>query len=179
MLSQAGLAGLFWLFRSPALARDLRRRSRCEIRDGVVTQINLAHELTFLDAVAYRITMRVRFAMPRSCERRPRASSACAATCLRPCRTRPTTPCGFGLRQDNGAKVLIKLTASALWRPLPSYWAQRIAYGPDLEDGVQTGQIVGRLPLGGTVTVYVPATAQITVGPGVCVRAGETTLARL
>lgn len=179
VLSQAGLAGLFWLFRSPARRTTSGAGLVVSPCDGVVTQINLAHESTFLDAVAYRITMRVRL-------RDAQVVRAPAQGIVRLRRYLPATlsdepddALWVGIRLHNAARVVTKLTASTWLRAAPSYWAQGIAYGPDLDDAVQTGQVVGRLSLGGTVTVYVPATAQITVGPGVCVRAGETVLARL
>lgn len=179
LLSQAGVAGLFWLLRSPERRPPPGAGLVISPCDGVVTQIKLVRESAFLGAVAYCITMQVRM-------RDAHIVRAPAQGVVRLRRYQPATLSGepddalwIGIRQKNGTRVLTKLTASVWLRTAPSYWAQGIEYGPDLDDAVQAGQVVGRLTLGGAVTVYVPATAQITVGPGVHVRAGETALARV
>jgi phosphatidylserine decarboxylase len=85
----------------------------------------------------------------------------------------------IGLRQQNGRKVLVKLTASPFWRVLPPYVGRRITALLDLEDIAAQGQTTGHLPLGGEIAIFVPATALVKAQPGSRVRAGETVLARL
>lgn len=179
LLSQAGMAALLWLFRNPVRRPVTDAGVVLSPCDGVVSQITLSHEPTFLGAVSYCIALRVRL-------RDAQVVYAPVSGIVRLRRWQPKTLSSepddalwIGIRHDDGCRVLTRFTTSPLWRPLPSHWTEPLTYGPDLEDSVQTGQIVGHLPLGGMLTVYVPATAQITVGPGQRVRASETPLARL
>jgi phosphatidylserine decarboxylase len=177
--SFSALAGVLWIFRSPARSTAGGPGLAVAPCDGQVGSIALIHEPRFLKAPAYQVTIRVRpgdvqvtrapvEGMVRYRRYQPRGQAGDADDAL-----------WIGVRQPEGAKVLLKLNASPFWRAMPAFVGRRITLLPDLEDRVQQGQVTGHLPLGGEIQVFVPATSQVTIEPGARVRAGETTLARL
>lgn len=177
--SLSALAGVYWLFRNPPRHIPLGPQLVVAPCDGEVRQIALVQELRFLKALAYQVTIRVR---PGDVQ----VTRAPATGVVRYRRYQPGGQAGqrndalwIGIRQQDGARVLVKLTASSFWRVTPAFVGRRITALADLEDGVQQGQVTGHLPLGGEVQVYIPATAQIEVQPGTRVQAGATTLAHL
>ncbi len=176
--SQSALAGVFWLFRNPPRSNPPGDGLVVAPCDGEVRQVALVQEPRFLKAPAYQVTIRVR----------PGDVQVTRAPSEGIVRYRRYQPAGqqderndvlwVGIRQSSGAKVLVKLRASSFWRFMPTFVGRRITTLIDLEDAARQGQVTGHLPLGGEVQVYIPATGQITIGPGLRVRAGETVLAR-
>jgi phosphatidylserine decarboxylase len=173
------LAGVLWIFRNPDRSTAGGLRLAVAPCDGQVHSVDLVQEPRFLKAPAQQITIRVR---PGNVQ----VTRAPVAGIVRYRRYQPRGQSGqrddalwIGLRQPEGAKVLLKLTASAFWRALPPFIGRRITALLDLEDTAAQGQVTGHLPLGGQIDVFVPATSQVTVGPGTRVRAGETVLAQL
>lgn len=177
--SLSALAGVLWIFRNPDRSTVAggagRLLSPC---DGEVRSVAEVHEPRFLKAQAQQITIRllpgdvqiirsptggiVRY---RRYELRGLAGAADDALWI-------------GIRQPDGPKVLIKLSASPFWRILPPYIGRRITALIELEDALQQGQVIGHLPLGGEIQVFTPATAQVKVSPGAHIQAGETILAQ-
>jgi phosphatidylserine decarboxylase len=177
--SLSALAGVLWIFRNPGRSTAGGLRLAVAPCDGEVRSVTRVQEPRFLKAPAHRVTIRVRpgdvqvtrapvqgVVRYRRYQLRGQAGAADDALWI-------------GLRQPDGAKVLVKFTASPFWRVMPSFIGRRITALLDLEDAAAQGQVTGHLPLGGQIDVFVPATSQVTVGPGTRVRAGETTLARL
>jgi phosphatidylserine decarboxylase len=177
--SLSALAGVAWIFRNPL--RQIPPEAGLVVApcDGEVRQIAWAQEPRFLKAPACQVTIRVR---PGDVQ----VARAPAAGVVRYRRYQPRGQAGqrddtlwMGMRQQDGAKVLVKLTASPFWRVMPPFVGRRITALLDLEDITAQGQTTGHLPLGGDVDVFVPATALVTAQPGSRVRAGETVLAQL
>lgn len=178
--SFAALAGVVWIFRNPdrstAGRPGLVAVAPC---DGQVRAVALVHEPRFLKALAHRITIIVR---PGDVQ----IMRAPVEGIVRYRRYQPRGQAGeaddalwIGARQPDGAKVLIKLSANRFWRLMPAFVGRRITALTDIEEAVQQGQVIGHLPLGGEVQIYLPADAKMAVEPGQRVRAGETALASL
>lgn len=174
----SALAGVLWLFRSPDRSTAGGPGLAVAPCDGQVSSIALIHEPRFLKAQAFQIIVRVR---PGNVQ----VMRAPVGGTVRYRRYQPRGQAGavddtlwIGVRQPIGARVLIQLTASPIWRLTPSFAGQRITALIELEDAVRQGQIIGHLPLGGQVQIYIPASAQLAVKPGVRTRAGETNLGK-
>jgi phosphatidylserine decarboxylase len=177
--SLSALAGVGWLFRNPPRQVPPEAGLVLAPCDGVVCRITRVQEPRFVKGPAYQVTIRVR---PGEVQ----VTRAPAGGVVRYRRYQPRGQAGqhddtiwMGLRQKDGAKVLVQLTASPFWRAIPPFAGRRITALLDLEDTVDRGQVTGHLPLGGQVDVFVPATAQVTTAPGLHVQAGETVLAQL
>ncbi|HSN78247.1 MAG TPA: phosphatidylserine decarboxylase [Anaerolineae bacterium] len=177
--SFSALAGVLWIFRNPARSTAGGPSLAVAPCDGQVGSIALIHEPRFLKAPAYKVIIRVR---PGDVQ----VTRAPVEGIVHYRRYEPRGQAGatddalwIGIRQPEGAKVLLKLSASPFWRAMPAFVGRRITLLPDLEDRVQQGQVTGHLPLGGEVQVYIPVNAQVTVEPGERLRAGESVLARL
>jgi phosphatidylserine decarboxylase len=177
--SLSALAGLGWIFRNPP--RQIAPEAGLVVApcDGEVRRIVQVQEPRFLKAPAWQVTIRVR---PGEVQ----VTRAPVAGVVRYRRYQSREQAGqrddtlwMGMRQPDGAKVLVKLTASPFWRAMPPFVGRRITALLDLEDTVDRGQVTGHLPLGGQVDVFVPATAQVTAAPGLRVQAGGTVLAQL
>ncbi len=141
-------------------------------------QIDLVHEPRFLKALAYQVTIQVH---PGDVQ----ITRAPSEGRVRYRRYQPgdrqnerDDALWIGLHHSNGAKVLLKLRASSFWRVMPAFAGRRITALLELEDTAQQGQVMGHLPLGGEVQIYIPNTAHMAVTPGARVRAGETIIAR-
>lgn len=85
----------------------------------------------------------------------------------------------LGIERENQARVLLRQVASPFWQALPWQTARRIICWPDLGDTVEPGQIIGHLPLGGQMELYIPAGAQVKVRAGQAIKGGETVIAEL
>ncbi len=177
--SLSALAGLLWVFRNPARSHSTGGAgiwvAPC---DGQVLSVAETHEGRFLKGPAHCITIRVR---PGDVQ----VMRAPAAGTVRRRRYEPAGSAGLaddalwiGIRQPDGARLLLHLTASPFWRIMPPFLGRRITSLIDLEDAVLQGQVIGHLPAGGEVQVYIMAGSQVAVEPGAHVRAGETALAR-
>jgi phosphatidylserine decarboxylase len=175
----SALAGVAWLFHNPP--RQIPSDIGLVVApcDGVVCRIARVQEPRFVKGPACQVTIQVR---PGEVQ----VTRAPAGGVVRYRRYQPHGQAGqrddtlwMGLRQPDGVKVLVQLTASPFWRAMPPFIGRRITALLDLEDTVDRGQVTGHLPLGGQVDVFVPATAQVTAEPGLRVRAGETVLAQL
>lgn len=174
----SALAGVLWIFRNPP--RSVPQGADLVVApcDGAVVRISTVLEPRYLRTPAYEVTIQV---TPADVQ----ITRAPAAGLVRYRRYQTSNEAlngndtlWFGIHQEQGARLLMAWTASTLWHMAPGILHQPITALADLEDTVERGQITGHLPLGGEVTVYVPATAQITIAPGVQLRAGETILAR-
>ena len=177
--SFSALAGVLWIFRNPGRSTAGGLSLAVAPCDGEVRSVALVQEQRFLKAPAHQVTIRVR---PGDVQ----VTRAPVEGVVRYRRYQPRGQAGeaddalwLGIRQQEGAKVLIKLSASRFWRAMPAFVGRRITALSDLEESVQQGQVTGHLPLGGEVQVYLPASAQIAVRPGARVRAGESLLAQL
>lgn len=173
-----GLAGVLWIFRNPERRAPAGAGLVIAPADGEIISIARIHEPRFLHAAAHQLTIRTH---PGEVQiTRAPVSGAVRYRRYQPAGQadqRDDTLC-MGIRQPNGDRVLVSLTASSFWRMLPSYAGRRITCLPDLEDAVRQGQVIGHLPLGGLVNVYLPGTALVAVTQGQQVRAGETALAQ-
>ncbi|MFZ2487961.1 MAG: phosphatidylserine decarboxylase [Anaerolineae bacterium] len=174
----SALAGVLWIFRNPP--RSVPQGADLVVApcDGAVVRVNTVLEPRYLRAPAYEVTIQITPADVQITR-----APAAGFVRYRRYQTSNETASGndtlwFGIHQEQGARLLMAWTASTLWHRAPGILDQPITVLADLEDAVARGQVTGHLPLGGEVTVYVPVTAQIAVGPGVHVRAGETVLAR-
>ena len=177
--SASALAGVLWIFRNPDRCTAGGPGLAVAPCDGQVSSVALIEEPRFLKSQARRITIRVR---PGDVQ----VTRAPVEGIVRYRRYRPRGLAGaaddtlwIGIRQQAGARVLIQLSANPFWRVVPSFVGRRITALPELEDAVQQGQVIGHLPLGGEIAIYLPATAQVAVEPGTRVRAGEMLLTRL
>jgi phosphatidylserine decarboxylase len=175
--SYSALAGILWLFRNPDRGTAGGLGLAVAPCDGQVRSVALVREPRFLNVLARRITIQVQ---PGDVQ----VTRAPVEGVVRYRRYEPRGQAGaaddalwIGIRQPAGARVLIRLSASPFWRILPSFLGRRITLLPELEDAVQQGQVIGHLPLGGEVEIYLPASAQAAVGTGERVRAGMTALA--
>lgn len=176
--SCSALAGVLWILRNPERSAPAGRGLVVAPSDGAIRSIDLVQEPRFLKGMAYQVTIRLRSAEVQ-------VTRAPVAGTVRYRRYQLRAQAGelddslwIGLRQQDGARVLVRLTASSFWRVMPSFVGRRITALVDLEDAARQGQVTGHLPLGGEVRIYVPATAQLVARPGLRVRAGETVLAR-
>lgn len=176
--SFSALAGVLWIFRNPGRSTGGGLKLAVAPCDGEVREIAIVPEQRFLKAPAHRVTIRIR---PGDVQ----VTRAPVAGIVRYRRYQPRGQAGeaddalwLGIRQQEGANVLIKLSASRFWRVMPAFVGRRITALSDLEESVQQGQVTGHLPLGGEVQVYLPASAQLAVEQGARVRAGETILAQ-
>lgn len=178
-VSLSAMAGIVRLFRNPSRTNPAGAGLVVAPCDGEIRGIAVTQEARYLKGVARQVTIQVRLGdvqvlrAPvegtvrfRRYETRGRSES-------------PDDTLWIGVRHHSGARVLVRLRASAFWRVMPAFAGRRITALVDLDDAAQQGQVVGHLPLGGEVQVCVPATAQIAVTRGARVRAGETVLARL
>ncbi|MCS6844237.1 MAG: hypothetical protein NZ528_07940 [Caldilineales bacterium] len=162
-LTSLTLAGLFWLYRAPqgrrgpaGLASDAGPLWPV---DGRLAASERCHETQFLGGPAQRLVIAVPAWMPQVvwapgdgvvAYRRyePANRSADGADSL-----------WLGLTLSSGERWLMRWVASAWWRPVPWFVARRIVCGPDLGDRVHRGEVIGHLPLGGRVELYLPADA--------------------
>lgn len=176
--SQSALAGVFWLFRNPSRSNPAGAGLVVSPCDGEVRKIDLVHEPRFVKALTYRVTIQIR----------PGDVQVTRSPSDGRVRYRRYQPGGqqnehndtlwIGIHHSSGVKVLIKQRASSFWRAMPAFVGRRITTLLDLEDAAQQGQVMGHLPLGGEVQIFIPDTAHMAVTPGTRVRAGETILAR-
>lgn len=177
--SFSALAGVLWIFRNPDRSTAGGLDLAVAPCDGRVGSVALVHEQRFLKTQAHLVTIQIR---PGDVQ----VTRAPVAGIVRHRRYQPRGQAGaagdalwIGIQQPTGARVLIQWSASPFWRVVPAFVGRRITALPELEDAVQQGQVIGHLPLGGEVAIYLPATARIAVEPGTRVRAGEMLLARL
>lgn len=198
-ISQAILAGLFWIFRQPMRCPPPQQGVALAVSDGTVTSIQQVNEPRILQDPAYRIDIAVSLLSPQV-QRAPLSGLVCYRRYEPP----GQSPSGeqrhsqwLGIEQAEGepprAKrkdleagaepaagyVLVRLVASSLWRLSPLCYVRRILCWPELGDTLQAGQQIGHLPLGGRLEVYLPPASRILARPGQRVRAGETILATL
>jgi phosphatidylserine decarboxylase len=177
--SFSSLAGVLWIFRNPDRGTAGGIGLAVAPCDGQVSSVALIQEPRFLKAQAQRVTIRVRPGEVQVLRTPVEGVVRFRRYQLRGQAGEADDALWIGIRQPDGAGLLIKLRASRFWRAMPVFAGRRITALPDLEDFVQQGQVIGHLPLGGEVQVYLPATAQVAVEPGTLVRAGEMVLARL
>ncbi len=177
--SLAGLAGVLWLFRSPQRRTPAGDGLAIAPCDGEIVAIAEVPEPHFLQAPACQITIRLR-ANQVQIIRAPLPGTIWYRRYL-PARptSQPDDALIIGIRQRDNGRALLRLSASPLWRRLPSDAGRRITFPPDLENAIQAGQVAGHLPLGGQVDLYLARTARVAVTLGQQVSGGETILARL
>ena len=175
----SALAGVLWIFRNPDRSTAGGLDLAVAPCDGRVTRIDLVHEQRFLKAQARRVTIQIG---PGDVQ----VTRAPVEGIVRYRRYEPHGQAGaagealwIGIHQPAGARMLIQWSASPFWRIAPAFVGRRITALAELEDAVQQGQVIGHLPLGGEVAIYLPASAQVAIEPGTRVRAGEMVLARL
>ncbi len=85
----------------------------------------------------------------------------------------------LGVEDPGQTRVMLRQIASPGWQAVPWQLARRIICWPDLGDTVRPGQVIGHLPLGGQVELYLPATFRVKVRAGQAIRAAETVIAQL
>lgn len=177
--SFSALAGVLWIFRNPDRSTAGGLGQAVAPCDGQVRSVALVWEPRFLKTQAQRVAIKVR---PGDVQ----ITRAPVEGMVRYRRYQPLGQAGaaddtlwIGIRQPDGARVLIRLSASPFWRVLPPFIGRRITALLELEDAVQQGQVIGHLPLGGEVEIYLPTTTQMAIEPAERVRAGETVLAQL
>ncbi len=177
--SFSALAGVLWIFRNPDRRTAGDAGEAVAPCDGRVRSVVWVEEPHFLKTPAQRITIQVR---PGDVQ----VMRAPVAGTVRYHRYKPAGPASptddalwVGVRQTDGVRLLLRLAASPFWRVTPPFLGRRITTLIELDDAVQQGQVIGHLPLGGEVQVYIPANGQVAVAPGTRVQAGETVLAGL
>lgn len=176
--SLTGLAGVFWVFRNPPRRIPAVEDAILAPCDGTVQTISIQQEERFLHAPAQQVTIRINLGdVPLV---RAPGQGAVQYRCLELVSPEQPTTVGeslwLGIRQPQGTRVLMQLTARAEWQLLPTWMAQPITALVDLEDAVGRGQVTAHLALGGVVRLYLPAGMRLAVAPGDRVRGGETVM---
>lgn len=173
-------AALFYIFRNPQRATPDCPQAVLAAADGLILQVSRQDESPFLHLPTTRLTIGI---SPRHVQvvRAPVAGTVMWRR-YEPGQTRSGQPDDhnwLGIETCNGTRLLISQVASPLWRRIPSFLARRIICWPDVTDQVVPGQLIGHLPLGGQVEVYLPGEARIVVTSGQKVLAGQTVIAWL
>lgn len=177
--SFSALAGIFFIYRNPKRTTPSGSGQVVAPCDGEVISTAQVHEPRFLGGPACAIAIRVRpgdvqmicapsTGVVRYRRQELRGQAGETDDCL-----------WLGIREPEGARVLVKLSASRFWRLVPGFVGRRVTTQLDLEDGAAQGQIFGHLPLGGEVRIFVPATAHVMLKPHMRTRARETVIAQL
>lgn len=160
-LTSSALAGLFWLYRTPPSRRSpAGLTAHADLLwpvDGRLAVSERCVEAWFLGGPAQRLVIRLPAWFPQVLQspmdgvvehRRYEPANRSADG---------TESLWLGLRSPSGERFLMRLVASPWWRPVPWFLARRIVCWPDLGDSVRRGEIIGHLPLGGQVELYLPA----------------------
>lgn len=180
-ISLGGAGGILWLFRNPRRTAPAGADAVIAACDGRITAISAVPEARFLHGAATCIEIatsllqvQVNWA-PGSgaiAYRRYEPSDGHAAA-------DHDDSNWLGIERADGQRLLLRQVAARLWRPVPWQVARRIICWPDLSDHVSGGEVIGHLPLGGIVQIYVPIAAVPQVTRGQRIRGGETILALL
>jgi hypothetical protein len=114
--SCSALAGVLWILRNPERSAPDGHGLVVAPSDGAIRSIDLVQEPRFLKGMAYQVTIRLRSAEVQ-------VTRAPVAGTVRYRRYQPRAQAGelddslwIGLRQQDGARVLVRLTASSFWR---------------------------------------------------------------
>jgi len=177
--SLAGLAGVFWAFRTPQRPPSSAGDAILAPCDGTVQKISTLQEGRFLRAPAQQVTIRINLGDApvvrapgrgavhyRRMELAAGSEAAASGQSL-----------WLGIRQTQGPRVLMQLSAHEVWQIVPAWLAQPITALVDLEDAVNAGQVAAHLALGGELRLYLPAGVRLAVSPGDHIRAGQTVVA--
>lgn len=178
----AGLAGaLLWIYRNPERQPSRAAKLIVAPGDGHVVSITNIREDRYVNSSAYLIRIAVGITDVQVI-RAPlggdigyrRYEPGCPAA-----GSEPADSNWLGIQHDGQTRVLMRQIASPLWQGIPWQSARRIICWPDLEDQVKPGQVIGHLPLGGSMEIYVPAATQVKVRAGQALRGGETVIGEL
>jgi phosphatidylserine decarboxylase len=177
----AGVGGLIWLYRNPQRVAPAGSDLIVAPCDGRVTGITTVHEARFLHSAAIRIDI-------ATAPSQVQVNWAPASGAIAYRRYELGGQLGsatsddsswLGIEREDGQRLLLRQVAARFWRRVPQHMARRIICWPDLADYVSEGEVIGHLPLGGTVQIYAPITTALRVQPGHKVRGCETILALL
>ena len=168
-------AALWWFYRDPARQAPEDRDLILSPADGQVVLVERTESPRWLDGPAWRIAIflrlwdvhvqrapiqgQVRLLEQQAGGHRP-AFEATAAT---------NAGHWLGIESAQGKALLLR-TAGLV--------ARRVTTSVQLGEHVRAGQRVGRILFGSRAELYLPATAEPLVRPGMVVRAGETVIAR-
>lgn len=179
--SLAGLAGVFWAFRNPRRRTTPTGDAILAPCDGTVQKISALQEGRFLRAPAQQVTIRISLgdAPVVRVPGRGAVQYRRLELATNPKAAKAGQSLWLGIRQTQGRRLLMQLTAHEVWRVVPAWLAQPITALVDLEDEVGRGQVAGHLALGGVVQLYLPVSARLVVAAGDRVRAGETLVAMI
>lgn len=178
----ASLAGaLLWIYRNPDRRPPQQQDLVLAPCDGQVIAVSNMVEYRYVNSPAYFIRIAVDITDVQV-NRAPIGGVTGYRryeTALPAAGNRPPDSNWLGIERDDQIRVLLRQVASPLWQSVPWQAARRIICWPDLGDRVSPGQVIGHLPLGGQMELYVPATAKMRVRAGQVMRGGETVIARL
>lgn len=179
-LSSLGLAGLFWLYRTPSRPQGWTgladQFGLLWPADGRLVSQAACQEPRFLGGPALRLVISVPAWGPQVVW-----APGTGTVAYR--RYEPASRSAEGLESlwlgivaEDGQRWLMRWVASPWWQRVPWFLARRIVCWPDLGDPVQQGEIIGHLPLGGRIELYTAPSAAVAAQPGRCV-AGRLPLA--
>lgn len=177
----AGAGGLSWVFRHPQRSAQAGAEAILAACDGRVLAVSPVFESRFL----HKPSTCVEIATTLTQVQVNWAPSAGVIAYRRYEPGRRQAGVGaddsswLGIQRSDGQRLLLRQIAARAWRPIPWHLARRIICWPEISDRVARGEVIGHLPLGGTVQVYLPASAGVQVQRGQRVRGGETVLALL
>lgn len=177
----AGAGGLSWVFRHPQRSAQAGAEAILAACDGRVVAVSALLETRFLHGPSTCVEIAT---TPTQVQVNWAPSNGVIAYRRYEPGRQGTGPGAddsswLGIQRPDGQRLLLRQTAAKLWRPIPWHIARRIICWPELSDRVVRGEVMGHLPLGGVVQIYLPASAVVQVQRGQRVRGGETVLALL
>jgi phosphatidylserine decarboxylase len=178
----AGLAGaLLWIYRNPERQPSRAAKLVLAPGDGHVVSITNIRDGRYVNNSAYLI--RIAIGITDVQVMRAPVGGAIGYRRYEPghpaAGSEPADSNWLGIQLDDRTRVLLRQIASPLWQGIPWQSARRILCWPDLGDQVKPGQVIGHLPLGGHMELYVPARTQVKVRAGQALRGGETVMGEL